>query len=151
MIKIENRQVFSTEGKAVRRLGTDVYFKRGTTLPTDTVEDFEEVDEEPAYTKAEYDAKVAELVRERYTESEEFAIQRKAINAAFSPSPTDSDSKALEEYRAYNAYVEECKQRGKDPALYRSIDESPATGGTPRPTNCPATGGTPDLPANNKK
>ena len=125
MIKIENRQVFSTEGKTIHRIGSDVYFKRGTTLAADTVADFEEVDEVPPYTKAEYDAMVARLVRERYSESEEFALQRKAINAAFSPQTfsTDGGSKAMEEYAAYNEYVEDCKNRAKNPEMYKQ-DES---------------------------
>ncbi len=121
MIQIKNNQVFSTDGKFVHRIGTDSYFKRGTTLPADTTDNFEEADEIPPYTKAEYDAKVAELVRERYTESEEFALQRKAINAAFSPSTLSADNNAaLDEYAAYNSYVEECKQRAKDEELYKT-------------------------------
>lgn len=111
MIQIANRQVFSSNGLYVHRLGTETYFKRGTILKTDTIADFEEVDELPMFTKQEYDDKVAELVRSRYNESEEFAIQRKAINAAFSPSVvSDNAQKALNEYAAYNAYVEECKK-----------------------------------------
>lgn len=114
MIKIENNQVFSTDGKYVHRIGTDTYFKRGTILNTDTEADYEEVDEIPPYTKAEYDSRVAELVREKYTESEEFALQRKAINAAFSPSTLSAEnSNALEEYAAYNEYVEKCKKDAK--------------------------------------
>jgi len=120
MIQIQNNQVCSTDGKYVHRLDTDAYFKRGTTLPTDTVYNFEEADEIPPYTKAEYDAKVAELVRERYTEREEFAIQRKAINVAFSPSTLSADnSSVLEEYTAYNAYVEDCKIRARNAELYK--------------------------------
>lgn len=118
MIKIENKQVFSTEGKNIHRKGSEVYFKRGAVLKDDTESDYEEVDEVPAFTKAEYDAKVSELIRERYTESEEFALQRKAINAAFSPSTTDADAKAMDEYREYNQYAEECKAKAKDPSLY---------------------------------
>lgn len=119
MIKIENNQVFSTDGKSIHRVGSDVYFKSGTTHVGDTVSDFEEVDEKPAYTKAEYDAKVAELVRRRYSESEEFAIQRKAINAAFSPSASGGENgMALEEYRTYNDYVDGCKNAAKNPELY---------------------------------
>jgi len=125
MIKIENNQVFSTDVKYIHRIGTDTYFKRGTVLNTDTEADFEEVDEIPPYTKAEYDAKVAELVREKYTESEEFALQRKAINAAFAPATLSEEcGGVLEEYAAYNTYVEECKQKAKDPALYRDAEKA---------------------------
>lgn len=117
MILIENYQVFSTEGKFIHRISTDTYFKRGITLPSDNVDDFEEVDEIPPYTKEEYDLKVATLVRERYSESEEFAIQRKAINAAFSPNVANAES-ALTEYQEYNTFVEECKLKAKNPELY---------------------------------
>lgn len=119
MIKIEKFQVFSTDCKYVHRIGTDTYFKRGTILKNDTEASFEEVDEIPAYTKAEYDAKVAQLVRERYSDSEEFAILRKAINAAFSPSVANAEQ-AMSEYQAYNAYVDECKAKAKDPELYKT-------------------------------
>lgn len=110
MIKIENNQVYSSEGKYLHRIGFDGYFKRGTLLPNDTSSDFEEVAEIPPYSEAEYDKKVAELVREKYSESEEFAIQRKAINAAFSSS---ASRESLAEYAAYNTFVEECKQKAK--------------------------------------
>lgn len=97
----------------IHKIGTDTYATSVIMLPSDTLDLYEEVAEKPAYTKEEYDAKVAELVRERYTESEEFAIQRKAINAAFSPSVASVDNTAMQEYQAYNAYVEECKQKAR--------------------------------------
>lgn len=98
----------SSETGYIHKIGTENYFKKG--LIIDSVDNYEEVAEMPPYTKDEYDTKVNELVRERYTESEEFALQRKAINAAFSPSTLSADSsKALEEYAAYNTYVEQCK------------------------------------------
>lgn len=62
-----------------------------------------------------------ELVREKYTADEEFALHRKMINAVMSPdtiSADDSANKALEEYQAYNVYVQECKQKAKDASLY---------------------------------
>ena len=108
----------SAESGYIHKLGTDTYFKRGTMLLTDSIDNYEEVDEIPPYTKAEYDAKVAEMVRERYSASEEFALQRKAINAMHSPVAA-AESSAMEEYEAYNAYVEQCKQHAKDPGLYK--------------------------------
>ncbi|MBD5381951.1 hypothetical protein [Clavibacter sp.] len=122
MVKIENNQIFSTEGKIIHRIGTDTYFKRGTAIISDSVANYEEVDEIPPYTKESYDKKVDELVRSRYSESEEFAIQRKAINAAFSPSTASAES-ALSEYQAYNEFVEDCKQKAKNPELYKGIEE----------------------------
>ncbi len=120
----------SSEHGYIHKKSTDKYFKKGVMLPNDSLDDFEEVDERPPYTKAQYDAKVAEMVRERYSASEEFAMQRKAINAVSSPAVTDADDSAMEEYEAYNAYVEQCKQRAKDPGLYRKTDE-PGMNDTP--------------------
>lgn len=72
------------------------------------------VEDIPPYTKSEYDNKVAELVHERYTADEESALHRKMINAIMSPDTISADgsaNKALEEYQAYNAYVQGCKER----------------------------------------
>lgn len=122
MIRIENKEVFSTEGRTVHRIGSDTYFKRGTVLDNDAEADFEEVDEIPPFTKEEYDAKVAELVRRRYSASEEFAIQRKAVNLMLNPQTIDADSEValpiLDDFNEYNAYVEECKVRARDAEIY---------------------------------
>ena len=122
MIRIENRQVFSTAGKVVHRVGDDVYFQRGTVLDADTVADFEEVDAAPVYKRAHYEAKVAELVRERYDENEEFALQRKVLNILLHPESTAQTElstengmpAALVEYEAYDEYVEQCKVKAKE-------------------------------------
>lgn len=121
MIKIKNNQVFSTDQKFIHRLNSDTYFKRSTVLPTDKTDDFEEVDEIPPYTKYEYDQKVNELIRLRYTESEEFALQRKMMNTLLFPAPISTlsvNSSIKDEYFDYNKYCEECKQKAKDPELY---------------------------------
>ena len=54
-----------------------------------------------AYSDIVYDELVNQLVKQRYSDSEEFAILRKAINGI------------TDEYYIYNAYVEECKVRAK--------------------------------------
>lgn len=122
MIRIENNQVFSDTGKMVRRKGSDNYFRRSTSLPGYSAGMFEEVDSVPAYTKGQYDEMVALLVRERYTESEEFAIQRKMLNALMAPAPINEgealSGPAVDEFAEYNAYVEECKLKAKDASLY---------------------------------
>lgn len=122
MIVIQDKQAFSDNGKYIHVKGTETYFKKAFILPSQTIEDFEEVDEIPPYTKSQYDAKVAELVREKYSESEEFAIQRKAINEAFSPSAISDNSEAMTEYREYNEFVEECKKKAKNPELYKTTE-----------------------------
>lgn len=100
MIQIQNNQVFSTEDKYIRRIGTDTYFKRGTLLPADTAADFEEVSEIPAFTRADYEAEVERLIRARYSVSQELAILRQR------------DTKP-DEFAEYNAFAERCKAEAR--------------------------------------
>ena len=60
----------------------------------------------PPYTEAEYKAKVEELIRERYSASDEFAL----INNVMS----EATEKRQNEYAEYQAYREECKRRAKE-------------------------------------
>lgn len=53
------------------------------------------------YSPVSYEQLVNQLVKQRYSDSEEFAILRKAINGI------------TDEYLIYNAYVEECKVKAK--------------------------------------
>ena len=108
----------------VHKIGTDTYVKSIIMLPSDTIEDFEEVDEIPPYTKSEYDAKVAELVRQRYSASEEFAVQRKMMNllmpSAMSSHSEEQATSIMTEYNEYNSFVDECKEKAKNPELYKT-------------------------------
>lgn len=54
-----------------------------------------------SYSTLSYEQLVNKLVAEKYTIQEELAIQRKAYNGL------------TDEFRIYNAYVEECKERAK--------------------------------------
>lgn len=54
------------------------------------------------YSDISYENLVNGMVRERYSESEEFAILRKAISGI------------SDEYNIYNAYVENCKAQAKE-------------------------------------
>lgn len=117
---IKKRQIgklteISVDNGYLHKKGTDVYVKKCILLPSLSIEDYEEVDSIPPYTKAEYDKKVSELVREKYSADEEFAIQRKMLNSING----ETDAKAEEEYNAYNAFVNECKERAKDAELYK--------------------------------
>lgn len=110
-----------TDGSHIlHRIGSDDYpVIRRTIVKAEDIDRWEEVAVEdiPPYTKAEYDAKVAELVHERYTADEESALHRKMINAIMSPATVSEEGaadKALEEYEAYNAYVQGCKARAKE-------------------------------------
>lgn len=127
MIQINNRgtyrEIESTDG-FIHRKGNGGYFKRCVMFPDETESDFDEVAEIPVYTKAEYDEKVAELVRTRYTASEEFAIQRKMINATIEPSLiSEGDARAaIAEFTHYNDFVEQCKRDARNPELYKTHD-----------------------------
>lgn len=72
------------------------------------VDKYEEVAlaDTPPYTEAEYKAKVEELIRERYTASDEFAL----INNVMA----GTTAKRQSEYADYQAYREECKRRAKE-------------------------------------
>jgi hypothetical protein len=67
-----------------------------TTLINDTIDKFEEVDEIPEETDINYNEEVNNMVRQKYSLSEELAILRQR------------DSKP-EEFAAYNEYAEYCK------------------------------------------
>ena len=120
-------QLSATNGY-LHKIGTDTYVKSLVLARGDSPAMYEEVDEIPPYTKAEYDAKVAEMVRERYSESEEFAIQRKVINSMLSPMTLNADTaeKFMTEYADYNNYVEECKTEARAPGLYKTAEEGGA-------------------------
>lgn len=121
--KFNNLVEISTDSEHIlHRIGAEDYTEIRKIMTANPSE-WEEVavTDIPPYTKSEYDAKVAELVREKYTADEEFALHRKMISAVMSPdtiSADDSANKALEEYQAYNVYVQECKARAKDASLY---------------------------------
>lgn len=100
MVTKQNNEIFSTEGKYVHIIGTDNYFKRGLAIGL-SVEQCEEVDEVPNIRNEEdYGNQVNDLIRRRYSLSEELGILRQ------------KDEKP-DEYRAYFAFCEECKAKAK--------------------------------------
>lgn len=116
----------ASEGYKLTKQEDDPYNAKGqTTVKAEDVELYTEipVSEIPAYSQASYKAKAAELVRRRYSDSEEFAIQRKMINVLFAPvtlaetdDPTEQSADPTEiiaKYGEYNAYVESCKAEAK--------------------------------------
>lgn len=125
MIKEEiigsRKMLTATEG-LIHRIGSETYVKSIVVDAADDLSQFEEVSEAPAFFRAEYEEMVGELIRRRYSANDEFAIQRKAINAAFSPSTISDDSSVMTEYAEYNSYVEECKVEAKNPGLYKEWD-----------------------------
>jgi hypothetical protein len=97
-------ELLAAEGCFLRRKGSseDCRDNRRLTVPADRVAEWEEVaiGSLPAYTEAEYEERVTELIRERYSVSAELAVLRQR------------DSKP-EEFAEYDAYAEECKARAR--------------------------------------
>ena len=106
-MKIKNRIIYSDEGKYIARASECQFAEDfGTAFPMrekETMLDFVEVDVLPSPKPQEdynYDEEVNALIRERYTESQEFAILRQR------------DAKP-EEFAEYNTYCEECKSKAR--------------------------------------
>lgn len=108
---VNNRTELSSDNGYIHKIGTDIYFKKGFIL--DDINNYEEVDKRPNYTKTDYNNKVAELIRTKYTESQEFAIQRKAINSLLLPSTHTLNEDDLKEYTDYNTFIEDCKNKAR--------------------------------------
>lgn len=99
----------------LHRIGSDDYTPiRHTTVKAADLDRWEElaVADIPPYTEAEYEAKVEELIRERYTVSQEFAL----INNVMA----NVTEKRQAEYAAYQDYREECKRRAKETLITKS-------------------------------
>lgn len=101
------------EGMYIHRIDSEIYGSKITMLPSDTLDMFEEVRELPKFTKSEYENKVKELIKEKYSVEEELAIQRKAFNTLLSPMTLSEDKaeSVMDEYNEYNLFVEDCKVR----------------------------------------
>lgn len=83
----------------LHRIGSDDYPEiRHTHVKPSELDQWEElaVEDIPPYTRAEYKAKIVELIRRRYDQDDECGILRQR------------DTKP-DEFAAYNAYVEQCK------------------------------------------
>lgn len=120
--------IISTDTEHIlHRIGSDDYSEiRRAMIKINDVDNWEEISlsDIPTYTTAEYNAKVAELIHERYDSDKEMSL----INNMMEAEPTETHKA---EYSAYQAYRAECKQRAKDPALYAK--------GTPDTENEPET------------
>lgn len=68
----------------------------------------------PPYTEDEYDAKVDELIRQKYTASQEFALINNVL-ANVTP-------KRQAEYAEYQTYREWCKKQAKE-ILSKKVEE----------------------------
>lgn len=101
MIRIDKNMVSSDAGKLVHKIGSEAYFRMGVLLPGESADMFEEVDEEPPFTTAEYNAEVERLIAQRYTTGQEIQFAREKEEAG-------------DKYRQYLEYVDECKRMAKE-------------------------------------
>lgn len=99
MLHITDKEIYSDAG-FVHRIATDSYFKRGTLIAGDTLDNFEEVDSVPEPEDTSYNDRVNELIRRRYSLSEELAILRQR-------------EEKPEEFAEYYGFAERCKQEAK--------------------------------------
>lgn len=89
----------SSESGYLHKIGTDTYFKKG--IIVDSIDNYEEVNNIPKYTRTEYAGKVRELIKERYSIEDELAIHRQK-------------SSKIDEYIEYDKFCEDCKVRAKE-------------------------------------
>lgn len=117
----------------LHRIGSEYYPEmRRTRVPATDADNWSEiaVADIPPYTRAQYRAKVVELIRERYDANKEFELQRQMLEAMLNPEAATLDEtgeptepEAVADFRRYNDYVKECKQRATDPAMYAREEE----------------------------
>lgn len=100
MIQIKDSQITSTEGRLIRRIGSEFTFSAAIALPSDTPEDFEEVSELPPYTPQEYREEVQRLIARRYSLADEIAIERQR-------------EQKPEQWQEHFDYCEQCKAEAK--------------------------------------
>lgn len=105
----------SSKDGFLHKKGTETYAKRVIIVPSDSITNWEEVEEMPKFTQAEYEEEVNKRIREKYTLEQELAIKRKAFNMLIAPnmlSESDTD-KIVQEYSDFNVFVESCKTDAK--------------------------------------
>lgn len=130
-------EIWTDADHIIRKKGdnnpTEIRRRRIDATDIDNWEEVAIADMRP-YSDEQYNDKVAELVAERYPMAEENAITRKLLNKLLHPESATLDdenaiAKEVAQFEAYNAYVEDCKARAKDPELYAApepvIEPSP--------------------------
>lgn len=88
-------ELVADPGKWLHKRGTDTYVPKAPVATAD-IDKWEEVDDNPPYTKEEYDREVERLIALRYTTGQEIQFAREKEEAG-------------EKYVAYLEYVERCK------------------------------------------
>lgn len=112
--KFDMWQLDTDQGHILHRVGSDGYTEIRHTMVKDP-EAWEEiaVADIPPYTKAEYKAKIVELIRQRYDQDDENGILRQR------------DSKPGE-FAEYDAYVEQCKAEARQSLAAAKVEQAAA-------------------------
>lgn len=107
-------QLDTDQGHILHRVGSDDYTEIRHTVVKDP-DAWEEiaVADIPPYTKAEYKAKIVELIRQRYDQDDENGILRQR------------DTKP-DEFAEYDAYVEQCKAEARQSLAAAKVEQAAA-------------------------
>lgn len=94
------REIVASKGRYLKK--GNLYFAKGIMLPGETEANYGEVDEIPVIIdESEYKNRVEELIRGRYSISDEIGVLRQK-------------NEKPEEYTAYYEFVEQCKIKAKN-------------------------------------
>lgn len=101
-MKIVKDKIIAEKGNVIRRIGENCQgYGQCYLLDGETEASFEESSNfEIVDVNNNYEERVNELIRQRYSESQEFAILRQRQSKP-------------QEFKAYNDYCEECKAKAK--------------------------------------
>lgn len=115
-------RLVTAEPYILHEIGSDSYepLHKATVCNPERWEELAEADIPHTYSQSEYNAKVSQLIRERYDMDAEFAILRQR------------DTKP-EEFAAYNAFAEACKAEAKRVLTEKAQTEN-RTSSSPRPS-----------------
>lgn len=107
-------EIWTDTDYVIRRKGdnnpTQIRRRRINAADIDQWEEVAVADMRP-YSDEQYNAKVSELIHQRYDADKETSL----INNMLEDNPTEEH---IAEYREYQAFRAECKLRAKDPELY---------------------------------
>lgn len=112
--KFDMWQLDTDQGHILHKVGSDDYTEIRHAMVKDP-EAWEEiaVADIPPYTKAEYKAKIVELIRQRYDQDDENGILRQR------------DTKP-DEFAEYDAYVEQCKAEARQSLAAAKVEQAAA-------------------------
>ena len=82
----------------------------------DGVSQFEEheIDEQPIQEIINYDSKVVELIREKYSQDDEFALNSKSMQMYFNNCTEEQLAKWMIEIKEFTNYRQQCIAKAKD-------------------------------------